>query len=259
MSFRPLARYEHSEESSFTLTSRLHLAPGSCNPLNHWWDKVAIVWRGNVHRLSCESQPQLCASLERLGIEAVPPSRDPRFLLFDGKRFDWYRGSPSPIALLDILKKSLSTDRGALGDSEASARLAAEQYLERREVMRTAEVLLRPDPDTGRLQRNQIKANKILTKYLEQWPNHINAIIMAAHAAPNSEMALSRWSQALFLEPQNARLHSGAAAVLIHSGDWGKAAWHLEKALEAPSGTHDAEDEEGQLKLKEMLRMIIEK
>jgi tetratricopeptide (TPR) repeat protein len=175
--------------------------------------------------------------------------------MFDGQRFTWYRGSPSPLALVDTLGATLPKPDTLDATppfvvAEATSREAAVQYLERRKVLRTAEALLSPGPDS-----DASRASAMLDEYLARWPNHLNALIMAANAASEAGVAMQRWEQALALEPQNARLHAGAAAILMQRGDRETAASHLQLALVAPLGTHDAEDANGRALLEKMLRV----
>ena len=275
-------------------------APGSCGPLNGWWDRTASVWPGRVWRLSCEEQPGICNDLEA---QPLPIAHDPLFFFWDNSYnsdsrtlapelapalaldgttrspFQRYVGPPSPLVLLqkiaerfhpeDVTKaRWLHVDERFHNDERFDRRAArraeaaAKEYLGRRVQLRKAEALLSTDDAA-----NHRSATAILERYLLKWPDHMNAITMAANAARAvndrvAALALSR--RALALEPANARLHAGVAADLMALGPTRarEAAVHLEHALAAPvaapvgTSTHDAESgEEERAVLRRMLAM----
>ena len=268
-------------------------APGSCGPLNGWWDRTASVWPGRVWRLSCEEQPDICNDLEA---QPLPIAHDPLFFFWDNSDspklgpapeltpalaldgtarspFQRYVGPPSPLVLLQKIaerfhpgavtarrldqgldKRFYNDERFNRAASRAEA--AAKEYLGRRVQLREAEALLSTDDAA-----NHHSATAILRRYLLKWPDHMNAITMAANAARavNDRMAaLALSRRALALEPANARLHAGVAADLMALGPTRarEAVVHLERALATPVGTHDAESgDEERAVLRRMLVM----
>ena len=222
-------------------------APGSCNPLNDYWGKVAAVWPGRVWRLSCEDQPAICEGL------GSPVAHDPFFLLWTGETFERYRGEPSPLAMLRAAQQVLGPEllcevgRGpdemcaavesgtdALGAAEASSI----EYLGRRDTLLKAAAMVEHGDHRG--------GAELLGVYLQQWPEHPNALLAAANAARvggDGAAALAFSRRVLALEPLNARLHAGVASSLAMLGKWRDAAAALERGLAAPAGTHDAEED----------------
>jgi hypothetical protein len=258
-------------------------APGSCNPLNDFWDAVARAFPGQVWRLSCEEQPAVCA--HHLSAPVPVPGRDPVFEFWSSESdFSRYEGSPSPDVLLrnvaaflgrqdvfeaegdgseevdgveEEIQTTTTTTTTTTRTQYGRAKDAADEYVGRRTRLRKIEQLLSKGSP-----RAVQKARRMSEAYLRQYGHHMNAVLMAANAAQmdgDTEQALSLTTRALSMEPHNARLHAMAAAMHFADEHHARAAEHLERALSAPVGTHEAEDAAGRARLEEMLRVCRER
>ena len=101
------------------------------------------------------------------------------------------------------------------------------------------------------------RARGMSKAYLRRYEGHMNAVLLAASAAQmdgDLSEAMSLIKHAISIEPQNARLHARAAALYLAKEQHVQAVDHLETALSAEVGTHDAEDEAGRAKLEDMLK-----
>jgi len=219
-------------------------APGTCKPLNTFWEVVAAVYPGRVWRLSCAEQRKLCegqAAFDPSASKKLSRSREPMFYFWVDGEFELYTDASTPEDLIDHIQEEILPKSARKGGKHITLAFdAADKYSHRRATIMKAESML--------VQGRFKDAFTILSEYIDKYPDHLNGILMAATAASSNEyheIALSMNERALKQEPSNMHLLGRQAVLMRNLGRCGDTMQYINRFYEVDSKSQDFDWENG--------------
>jgi len=213
-------------------------APGTCKPLNTFWETVAAVYPGRVWRLSCAEQQKLCqgqAAFDPSASKKLSRGREPMFYFWVDGEFELYTDASTPEDLIDHIQEDILPKSARKGGKHiTSAFDAADKYSHRKATITKGESMM--------VQGRFKEALAILSEYIDKYPDHLNGILMAAKAASSNkqhEIALSIHERALKQEPNNSHLLGSQAMLMRNLGRCGDAMRYIKQFYDVDSESQD--------------------